>query len=42
MSKEELQHEIDDGVVFWGYEEYGFISYNKKIAFECLGRFELK
>jgi N-acetylglutamate synthase-like GNAT family acetyltransferase len=23
MSKEELQHEIDDGVVFWGYEEDG-------------------
>jgi len=23
MSKEELQHEIDDGVVFWGYEERG-------------------
>lgn len=23
MTKEELQHEIDDGVVFWGYEEGG-------------------
>lgn len=23
MSKEELRHEIDDGVVFWGYEEGG-------------------
>jgi len=23
MSMEELQHEIDDGVVFWGYEEEG-------------------
>jgi N-acetylglutamate synthase-like GNAT family acetyltransferase len=23
MSKEKLQHEIDDGVVFWGYEEAG-------------------
>lgn len=23
MSKSELQHEIDDGVVFWGYEEAG-------------------
>jgi len=21
MSREEIQHEIDDGVVFWGYEE---------------------
>jgi N-acetylglutamate synthase-like GNAT family acetyltransferase len=21
MSKEKLQHEIDDGVVFWGYED---------------------
>jgi GNAT superfamily N-acetyltransferase len=21
MSKEKLQHEIDDGVIFWGYEE---------------------
>ncbi len=21
MSREELQHEISDGVVFWGYEE---------------------
>jgi N-acetylglutamate synthase-like GNAT family acetyltransferase len=23
MSREKLQHEIDDGVVFWGYEEAG-------------------
>lgn len=23
MSKDELQHEIDQGVVFWGYEENG-------------------
>lgn len=23
MPKSELQHEIDDGVVFWGYEDYG-------------------
>jgi len=23
MSKEELRHEIEDGVVFWGYEEDG-------------------
>ena len=23
MSKHELQHEIEDGVVFWGYEEKG-------------------
>jgi GNAT superfamily N-acetyltransferase len=23
MSKEKLQHEIDDGVVFWGHEEAG-------------------
>lgn len=23
MSKDELRHEIDDGVVFWGYEEDG-------------------
>jgi N-acetylglutamate synthase-like GNAT family acetyltransferase len=23
MSREKLQHEIDDGVVFWGYEEHG-------------------
>jgi N-acetylglutamate synthase-like GNAT family acetyltransferase len=23
MPREELQHEIDDGVVFWGYEEGG-------------------
>jgi len=23
MSKEKLQHEIEDGVVFWGYEEAG-------------------
>jgi N-acetylglutamate synthase-like GNAT family acetyltransferase len=25
MSREELQHEIDDGVVFWGYEEDGHL-----------------
>jgi hypothetical protein len=23
MSHEKLQHEIDDGVVFWGYEDAG-------------------
>lgn len=23
MSQEELQHEIDDGVIFWGYEDSG-------------------
>jgi GNAT superfamily N-acetyltransferase len=23
MSQEKLQHEIDDGVIFWGYEEAG-------------------
>ena len=23
MSREKLQHEIDDGVVFWGYEDAG-------------------
>lgn len=23
VSKEELQHEIDEGIVFWGYEEEG-------------------
>ena len=23
MSREKLQHEVDDGVVFWGYEEAG-------------------
>ena len=23
MSREKLRHEIDDGVVFWGYEESG-------------------
>src|SRR5258708_9315638 len=23
MSREKLQHEIDDGVIFWGYEEAG-------------------
>jgi GNAT superfamily N-acetyltransferase len=23
MSQEELQHEIDDGVIFWGYEDAG-------------------
>jgi GNAT superfamily N-acetyltransferase len=26
MPREELQHEIDDGVVFWGYEEDGILS----------------
>ncbi|WP_276355332.1 GNAT family N-acetyltransferase [Cohnella caldifontis] len=26
MSMEELNHEIDDGVVFWGYEENGTLS----------------
>ena len=25
MSREELQHEIDEGVVFWGYEEDGVL-----------------
>ena len=25
MSKEKLQHEIDDGVVFWGYEDAGVL-----------------
>ena len=25
MDREELQHEIDDGVVFWGYEEDGWL-----------------
>ena len=25
MTKDELQHEIDDGVVFWGYEEGGVL-----------------
>ena len=25
MPREELQHEIDDGVVFWGYEEDGLL-----------------
>ncbi|MES0350245.1 MAG: GNAT family N-acetyltransferase [Desulfobacteria bacterium] len=25
MDREELQHEIDDGVVFWGYEEDGIL-----------------
>ncbi len=25
MSREELQHEIDDGVTFWGYEEEGVL-----------------
>jgi N-acetylglutamate synthase-like GNAT family acetyltransferase len=25
MSREELQHEIDDGVTFWGYEEEGLL-----------------
>ena len=26
MSKDELKHEIDDGVAFWGYEEEGELS----------------
>ena len=26
MPREELQHEIDDGVIFWGYEEDGELS----------------
>jgi len=26
MSKDELQHEIDDGVAFWGYEEGGTLA----------------
>src|SRR3981189_2846174 len=26
MSKEKLQHEIDEGVVFWGYEEGGALA----------------
>ena len=26
MSREKLQHEIDDGVVFWGYEESGALA----------------
>ena len=26
MSKEELQHEIDEGVTFWGYEENGTLA----------------
>ncbi len=26
MSLQELQHEIDDGVVFWGYEENGLLA----------------
>jgi len=26
MSKDELSHEIDDGVAFWGYEENGKLS----------------
>lgn len=25
MSRQELQHEIDDGVVFWGFEESGML-----------------
>jgi GNAT superfamily N-acetyltransferase len=25
MSREKLQHEIDDGVVFWGYEDAGIL-----------------
>ena len=25
MSREKLQHEIDDGVVFWGYEDAGLL-----------------
>lgn len=26
MSKEKLKHEMDDGVVFWGYEEMGTLA----------------
>jgi len=26
MSREKLQHEIDEGVVFWGYEETGTLA----------------
>src|SRR6202041_2233416 len=26
MSREKLQHEIDDGIVFWGYEEAGILA----------------
>ena len=26
MSREKLQHEIEDGVVFWGYEEAGVLA----------------
>jgi GNAT superfamily N-acetyltransferase len=26
MSREKLQHEIDQGVVFWGYEESGWLA----------------
>jgi hypothetical protein len=26
MSREKLQHEIDDGVVFWGFEEAGSVA----------------
>src|ERR1700681_974691 len=26
MSREKLQHEIDEGVVFWGYEESGTLA----------------
>ena len=26
MSREKLQHEIEDGVVFWGYEEVGVLA----------------
>jgi len=26
MSREKLQHEIDDGIVFWGYEEAGALT----------------
>jgi GNAT superfamily N-acetyltransferase len=26
MSREKLQHEIDDGVVFWGYDEAGTLA----------------
>lgn len=26
MSREKLQHEIDDGVVFWGYEDNGALA----------------
>src|SRR5579862_1449256 len=26
MSREELEHEINDGVVFWGYEDAGILT----------------